>query len=256
MKEVSARYVYGLSATPTRQDGRHPIVFLQCGPIRYLVAAREQAGKHSFSHFIIPRFTAYRTAVSEERGIAALYSELAADERRNAMIVKDAKAALAEGRSPILLTERREHVERLAALLRPICANVVTLYGSASSKQRKAALDSLQAIPPSEPLLVVATGKYVGEGFDCPRLDTRHPAADHSRGMEGYRGTVRGALAPQLSRKDRGTGLRLRGRPCAGVGANVPESAVIEPLSRFRRYADVLPYYRNVVREGIRYAAG
>lgn len=172
MKEVSARYVYGLSATPTRQDGRHPIVFLQCGPIRYLVAAREQAGKHSFSHFIIPRFTAYRSAVSEERGIAALYSELAADERRNAMIVKDAKAALAEGRSPILLTVRREHVERLAALLRPICANVVTLYGSASSKLREAALDSLQAIPPSEPLLVVATGKYVGEGFDCPRLDT------------------------------------------------------------------------------------
>ena len=172
MKEVSARYVYGLSATPTRQDGHHPIVFLQCGPIRYLVDAKAQAEKHGFSHFIIPRFTSWRTAVPEERGIAALYSELAASEQRNALIVKDAKEALAEGRSPILLTERREHVERMAALLRPACPNVVTLYGSASSKQRAAALKQLHNIPPSEPLLVIATGKYVGEGFDCPRLDT------------------------------------------------------------------------------------
>jgi len=172
MKEVSAKYVYGLSATPTRQDGHHPIVFLQCGPIRYLVDAKAQAGKHSFTHFIVPRFTAYRTAVSEERGIAALYSDLTDNEQRNAMIVKDTKEALTEGRSPILLTERREHVERLAALLRTSCPNVVTLYGSASARQRREAMERLQAVSPAESLLVIATGKYVGEGFDCPRLDT------------------------------------------------------------------------------------
>lgn len=172
MKEVCARYVYGLSATPTRQDGHHPIVFMQCGPIRYQVDAKEQAGKHSFSHFVIPRFTSYRTATAEERGIAALYSDLAEDERRNALIVKDVREALSEGRSPILLTERREHVERLAALLKADCRNVVTLFGAASEKQRREAMERLCSVQAKDPLLVIATGKYVGEGFDCPRLDT------------------------------------------------------------------------------------
>lgn len=172
MKEVDARYVYGLSATPTRQDGHHPIVFMQCGPIRYLVDAKEQAKKRSFVHFVIPRFTAYRSAAVEERGVAALYSDLAEDERRNRQIVQDTKEVLEQGRCPILLTERREHVERLAALLAPHCPNIVTLYGTASGKARREALEKLAAVPPAEPLLVIATGKYVGEGFDCPRLDT------------------------------------------------------------------------------------
>lgn len=171
MKEVSAKYVYGLSATPTRADGHQPIVFLQCGPIRYLVDAKEQAKKRSFAHFVIPRFTAYRTA-AEERGIAALYSDLAEDERRNLLIVRDVKQALAQGRSPILLTERREHVLRLAALLSEACPNVISLYGTTSAKLRRETMERLQTVPPEEPMVVVATGKYVGEGFDCPRLDT------------------------------------------------------------------------------------
>ena len=171
MKEVSAKYVYGLSATPTRADGHQSIVFLQCGPIRYLVDAKEQAKKRSFAHFVIPRFTAYRTA-AEERGVAALYSDLAEDERRNLLIVRDVKQALKQGRCPILLTERREHVQRLAALLSEACPNVITLYGTTSAKLRRETMEQLQAVPPEEPLVVIATGKYVGEGFDCPRLDT------------------------------------------------------------------------------------
>ena len=172
MKEVNARYVCGLSATPTRQDGHHPIVLMQCGPIRYLVDAKEQAAKHDFLHYIVPRFTAFRTSVAEEKGIAALYSDLAGDERRNALIVEDTKSVLSQGRSPILLTERREHVERLAALIRPFCQNVFTLYGTVSSRQRRDTLDAVQHAPPEAPLCIIATGKYVGEGFDCPRLDT------------------------------------------------------------------------------------
>ncbi len=171
MKEVNSKYVYGLSATPTRADGHHPIIFLQCGPIRYRVDAKEQAQKRSFAHFVIPRFTSYRTA-AEDRGIAALYTDLAEDERRNLLIVRDVKQALAQGRSPILLTERREHVQRLAALLSEACPNVISLYGTNSAKLRRDTMERLQAIPPEEPLVVVATGKYVGEGFDCPRLDT------------------------------------------------------------------------------------
>ena len=172
LKEVNARYVYGLSATPTRQDGHHPIVFMQCGPIRYVVDAKEQAEKRSFVHYVIPRFTAYRCSTAEEKGITGLYGDLAENEQRNALIVRDAKEALAEGRSPILLTERREHVDRLSALLAPHCPNTVTLYGSSSEKKRRETLEKLQGVPAEEPLLVIATGKYVGEGFDCPRLDT------------------------------------------------------------------------------------
>ena len=171
MKEVTAKYVHGLSATPTRADGCQPIVFLQCGPIRYQVDARDQAKKRGFVQFIIPRFTAFRTAV-EEKGVATLYNALAEDERRNLLIVRDVKEALAHGRSPILLTERREHVERLAALLTPCCPNVITLYGTTSAKLRRETMERLEAVPPTEPLAVIATGKYVGEGFDCPRLDT------------------------------------------------------------------------------------
>ena len=120
---------------------------------------------------MIPRFTACRTA-AEERGIAALYSDLAEDERRNLLIVRDVKQALKQGRSPILLTERREHVQRLAALLSEACPSVITLYGTTSAKLRREAMERLQSVSPGEPLVVVATGKYVGEGFDCPRLDT------------------------------------------------------------------------------------
>lgn len=171
MKEVYAKYVYGLSATPTRQDGHHPIVFMQCGLIRYRVDAKEQAVKRSFTQFVVPRFTSFRTA-AEEKVISAVYSDLAANEQRNLLIVRDVKDALKHGKSPMVLTERREHVQRLAALLSSHCSNIITLYGTASAKLRRETMERLQAVRPDEPLIVIATGKYVGEGFDCPRLDT------------------------------------------------------------------------------------
>ncbi len=171
MKEASARYVYGLSATPTRADGLHPIVFFQCGPIRHRVDAKEQARQRNLQQFVIPRFTTSRTAFPE-KGIAALYTDLAAQGGRNQRIVQDVKEALAEGRSPILLTERREHVEQLASLLSSSCEHVISLYGTASAKLRRESMERLQAVPAEAPLVVIATGKYVGEGFDYPRLDT------------------------------------------------------------------------------------
>jgi len=81
LKEVSARYVYGLTATPVRQDGHQPIIHMQCGPIRYCVDAKSQAEKQAFDHYLIPRFTAYRSA-SMDKGIASLYADLTANEMR------------------------------------------------------------------------------------------------------------------------------------------------------------------------------
>jgi len=171
LKEVNAKYVYGLTATPTRQDGHQPIIHMQCGPIRYLVDAKEQAEKRAFEHYLLPRFTTYRSAIAD-KGIAAIYKDLAENEIRNEHIIKDVIKALSDGRIPIILTERREHVQLLANRLAGHCKNIITLFGTASAKLRRETMEKLQAIPADEPLVIVATGKYVGEGFDYPRLDT------------------------------------------------------------------------------------
>ena len=172
LRYTNARYVYGLSATPTRQDGHHPIIFMQCGAIRYRVSAKEQAAKRSFSHYLIPRFTKTRIAAAENTAITALYQTLTENLSRNTMIVNDVSEALKCGRCPIILTERREHVNLLSGMLSKYCRNIIPLVGTASSKERRETMERLNAVPENEQLLVIATGRYVGEGFDYPRLDT------------------------------------------------------------------------------------
>lgn len=171
LKFADARYVYGLTATPTRQDGHHPILFMQCGPIRYRVDAKSQAEKRSFEHYLIPRFTSFRST-DQDKSIAEIYKDLAESEFRNSYIINDIKEALKNGRTPIVLTERREHVLLLADRLFGECKNIVTLFGTASQKERREKSEQLKGIPDNEPLVIIATGKYVGEGFDFPRLDT------------------------------------------------------------------------------------
>ena len=170
LKYANAKYVYGLTATPTRQDGHHPIIFMQCGPIRYRVDAKAQADKREFEHYIIPRFTSFRN-ISDDN-ITALYKKLSDDAMRNNLIVNDVVSAIKNGRTPIILTERREHVAMLAELLKPCCDNVIEIVGTTSAKSRRETLERLDNIPQEESLVVVATGRYVGEGFDYPRLDT------------------------------------------------------------------------------------
>ena len=172
LKYANAKYVYGLTATPTRQDGHHPIIFMQCGAIRYRVDAKEQAGKRSFEHYLIPRFTNTRYPAEEKTSITEVYKKLSENEIRNNMIVSDVVEALKEGRNPIVLTERREHVVLLAERLSCCCKNVIQLVGTASAKSRRETMERLEAIPGDESVVIVATGKYVGEGFDYPRLDT------------------------------------------------------------------------------------
>ena len=170
LKYANAKYVYGLTATPTRQDGHHPIIFMQCGPIRYKVDAKIQADRREFEHYLIPRFTSFRN-ISDDN-ITALYKKLYDDTMRNNLITSDVVAAIKAGRTPIILTERREHVVILAELLKPHCDNVIPVIGTSSAKSRRETLERLEKIPDKESLVVVATGRYVGEGFDYPRLDT------------------------------------------------------------------------------------
>lgn len=170
LKYINALYVYGLSATPTRQDGMTPIVFMQCGPIRFKSDAKAQIARQSFNRVLIPRFTPFR-ALEEKTAIQYL-SDLAIDKARNQLIIEDVVSSLSERRNPIILTKRKDHIDILAEMLKPYCRNVIRLIGTASAKEKRQMMERLQEIPESEPLVIVATGKYVGEGFNYPRLDT------------------------------------------------------------------------------------
>ena len=172
LKYANAKYVYGLTATPTRQDGHHPIIFMQCGAIRYRVDAKEQAEKRGFEHYLIPRFTNTHYPSEEKTSITDIYRKLSENEMRNSMIVSDVAEALKAGRNPIVLTERREHVSLLADRILNFCQNVIQLIGTSSARERRETMERLEAIPDDQPVVIVATGKYVGEGFDYPRLDT------------------------------------------------------------------------------------
>ena len=172
LREVNARYVYGLTATPIRKDGHQPIIFMQCGEIRYMSDSKAQQDQQSFRRLLIPRFTSHRNLNADGNNYAQILEELIENESRNKLILDDVTANLAEGRSPIILTARTAHVDLLTEQCRKICKNVIRLVGNDSAKSKREVMAQLNGIPANEPLVVVATGKYVGEGFDLPRLDT------------------------------------------------------------------------------------
>lgn len=175
-RQVKARYFLGLSATVVRKDGHQPIIFMQCGPIRHRVDAKLQAAKRPFEHFVMVQPTAFqptREASADRRlEFQSLYQELIEDEHRNRSICEDVVESVRAGRSPLVLTERNDHLERLEQMLSPCIPHVVALRAGMGKKQKKAMAERLAAIAPEEPRVILATGKYVGEGYDDPRLDT------------------------------------------------------------------------------------
>ena len=173
LREVNAHWVYGLTATPIRKDGHQPIIFMQCGEIRYSVDSKAQQESQSFRRLLIPRFTSFRPVdYLDGNSYVQVCEALSVDEGRNKMIIDDVKDALSKGRSPIILTARTSHVDLLAKECKEICPNVIRLVGNDSAKIKRDTMERLREIPDSKPLVVVATGKYVGEGFNLPRLDT------------------------------------------------------------------------------------
>jgi superfamily II DNA or RNA helicase len=168
LSEVRARYVVGLTATRERRDGHHPIAEMQLGPVRFSVDGKGRPLEHA----LVVRETAFRSEQGDKVAIQDLYRELAVDSARNTMILNDVIAAVSEGRSPIVLTERRDHLEFFADKLRAFVRHLVVLQGGMSAKDRRAASRQLAEIPADHERLVVATGRYVGEGFDDTRLDT------------------------------------------------------------------------------------
>jgi superfamily II DNA or RNA helicase len=169
LQRLRAKYVCGLTATPSRKDGLHPILYMQCGPIRYKTNLKKQAQIRPFSHRLIPRQTDFQTSSTN---MASIYGELAADEKRNDLLFDDVLKALDSGRSPLILTERVQHVEDLAKRFKNFAKNIVVLAGNLKKQELQTAMEHLTHLPPSEERLVIATGKFIGEGFDDPRLDT------------------------------------------------------------------------------------
>jgi len=126
-----------------------------------------------FEHKVIPRYTEFRTAAEPtDITIHEIYSTLVDDTPRNEMIATDLICAVEAGRSPLLLTGRTEHLQYFAAKLDGVIRHVFVLKGGMGKKQRRSIADALASVPEHEPRVILATGSYIGEGFDDARLDT------------------------------------------------------------------------------------
>jgi superfamily II DNA or RNA helicase len=174
-RRAKAQFMLGLSATVARKDGHHPIIFMQCGPVRHRVSARAQAVEQGITHRARLRSTGFQLpaalATSERPSIATVYAALAQDEVRNDLIFDDVLMALEAKRSPVLLTERRDHLEYFRGRLSHFVRNLIVLQGGMSTTERSVSEAALRASVGQE-RLILATGRYLGEGFDDPRLDT------------------------------------------------------------------------------------
>lgn len=169
LKRSRAKYVLGLTATPIRRDGRQPIIFMQCGPTRH-VAARPAGAPHTLQ--AVPRYLTAPVRLADDAGIQDVFQTLANDAARTVAIADEVACAYAQGHKVLVLTERTEHLEAIAAALAGRAPALFIMHGRLSKKQRATLMERLDALPSDAPRVLLATGKLVGEGFDHPPLDT------------------------------------------------------------------------------------
>ena len=172
LKSMRAKHVYGLTATPTRKDGWHKIIYMQCGDIRCRVNNKDSKS----SKKVIVRKTNYRYTPLEEME-TILFSEILNDmshnELRNSIILQDVKQSVADGRIPIVLTERLEHLNILKQKLEELQVPVVIYKGNMGKKKTKEMQEIIQnADKNQQARIILATSSSIGEGFDDSRLDT------------------------------------------------------------------------------------
>ena len=173
MKQVKAKYILGLTATPERKDGHHPIIYMQCGPSRFKLSARSMTAATPFDHEVISRLTEFCLPSEQiDTTIQELYAALANDSARNELIVADLVRAVEDGRSPLLLTGRTDHLKYFETTLADKVDNVFVLRGGMGKRQRRSVAEAITAVPEDAPRVILATGSYIGEGFDDARLDT------------------------------------------------------------------------------------
>ncbi|MEJ2177217.1 MAG: DEAD/DEAH box helicase family protein [Gammaproteobacteria bacterium] len=169
LNEVRAKYILGLTATPERQDGHQKIIFMAAGPIRHKVksSSDEKFEQEVQIHQLYDTPPLHLSQSEERPKITDAYRWLMENEKRTQRIMSDVIDNVREGRHPIVLTERRDHAETLNNLLNENGIDSIILKGAMKAAERKRVDEHLHSAQ-----VVVATGKYVGEGFDLPRLDT------------------------------------------------------------------------------------
>ena len=175
VNSFKAKYVYGLTATPVRRDGHQHIIFMQCGPVLYSTTTKQMNEVQGFAHYFQPRFTSFHTVENKEGkepGINDYYEKMCQSDARNQLIIEDVIKSVENGRTPLILSDRISHLEYLEEKLKSSAKNVILITGKGTQKQKKEQLEKLKSVSDDESLIVLATGKYAGEGFDLPRLDT------------------------------------------------------------------------------------
>lgn len=174
LQEINAKYVYGVTATPKRGDGKEKINEFLLGPIRYRFTAKDRAEEQNIDHLVYPRFT--RTVKTHHLSKTPYgndaYELIRNNDVRDEQIVKDVVDAVEAGRTPVVLTKYVDHAKKLAERLENYADRLILLTGSNGTKARKAKVDELYAVDDSDSLILVGTGSLLGEGFDYPRLDT------------------------------------------------------------------------------------
>lgn len=172
LNEVNAKYVYGLTATPKRDDGQEQKVFMQFGPIRYRYTAKDKAKEQGIEHFVYPRFTRLVHAEGETLKINKAYQMVRESDIRNNQIISDVEDCLENGRTPLVLTKFKDHAAYLYDKLSGKANHIFLLQGGKSAKERDLIRKQMKEVPENETIVLVAIGQYIGEGFNYPRLDT------------------------------------------------------------------------------------
>ena len=174
LQEADAKYVYGVTATPFRGDGLEKINDMLLGPIRYRYTSKDRAKEQGIAHLVYPRFTrAVAPRFSQDKMHPnEAYEIIRNNEDRDELIIRDVKQCVEDGRTPVVLSKYVEHSQRLYHRLINYADKVFLLSGSNSKKEHKEILKQMSQVTPGESMILVATGKLIGEGFDYPRLDT------------------------------------------------------------------------------------
>ena len=174
LQEVRARYVYGVTATPLRGDGLEKINYMLLGPVRYQFTAKDRAKEQGIAHLVYPRFTRAVAPRFHQDNMHPneAYAILRENEDRDALIISDVMKCITEGRTPVILSRYVNHSRTLYEKLKDRADEVFLLSGENSRKEHNAVLQKMKQVKADKSMILVATGKLIGEGFDFPRLDT------------------------------------------------------------------------------------
>jgi superfamily II DNA or RNA helicase len=171
VRQARSRRWLGLTATPYRRDGLEAIIALQCGPIRHEITAKDVAGAALVRRELVVHETQAEVP-GDEPTIQAVFTALVEDESRTGQVSADIHAAVAAGRTCLVLTQRKDHIDSLVAGLATLGDSALVLHGGLGKKARAAVRDAVESRSDGSGIVLVATGSYLGEGFDWPELDT------------------------------------------------------------------------------------